>query len=112
MEIIRHDDAVWEDLSLTLVLDRDVTPEWLHDLEELLGSWFQIGSFGGFDGLFHDMCPPSIAHDEELGTVVEWWVDFGDSDPIALDVLIRVLENYCVHNGVVPLKVVLGTIIH
>lgn len=107
IRIEETDDVDWCGLPFTLYINELLPQEKREAVKKLLDAWYEIGRYGGFEGHLHYIS--DVGFEEENGTsIVEWWVDMGSTQPIALDVLIRSLEGWVQDHSVAIDKLVLG----
>lgn len=86
-------DAEDADLAFRLIIGRRLTDDEARRLGQLVEAWYNIGLYGGYGGYMHDISELSFQVSQTSNSV-EWMVDFGSVEEMAIDILKKVLEEY------------------
>jgi hypothetical protein len=78
------------DLAFRLVPERGFSSEETRQLTRLLLAWYELGVYGAYGGVFHNM---SDVTQDERGSIV-WSADLGSAGEYAFNVLDTVLQEF------------------
>jgi hypothetical protein len=91
LRITFEPEAELPDLAFRLVPERQLSNEEAQQLTRLLLAWYDLGVYGAYGGVFHNMSDVTA---DERGSVV-WSADLGSAGEYALNVLDTVLQEFC-----------------
>jgi len=101
-------NATWEIALFTLHLAQPLDDGQEQALRQAVEAWATVGLNGGYGGLIHSADTPHATTNPSGEPVVLWSADLGSADRAAIDALVRVVQTACGHNGIEPVRLVIG----
>lgn len=102
--IITLEELYWEDLEITVVFKNILAEDRFNEFENLIMSWYTLGSNYAFQGVLHTMSEVWI-EDNEVG----FTVDMGSVEvEMSLGILFSVIEGFSKVNNIEVQKIILG----
>lgn len=89
INVQKAEELYWDGLEVVIHFEDEININVGNELQEIVESWFMIGSYGGYGGYTREISKIWIEENE-----ASFIIDMGSAEEFALDILVRTIEGF------------------